>query len=401
MLEGLSKSVKPQDEDDVRFAARLVLEGFCDQELIQAVLSKQRELLQRDKPLTIAQICVKKGWLSRSEAQFMLRENEPPPVLVPGYRIEGLLGHGGMSRVFRAHDEAAGRDVALKILKPNLARNPRALARFRREAELLTRFDHPNIVKGYDFVEHDGLFAFAMELIPGRELLELLDEGGSFQEDAALYVILQTARALTEMYRHAVVHRDVKPGNILVTRDNTVKLCDLGLATGAEGDEETEGLTVGTVEYISPEQALGEAVVDVRSDIYALGVTLYHLVVGEIPFQGEDDQETMGKRFVESLSSHELSGLSPHLHYFIQKMMATDKEIRYQSPEELIENIEEQIEGKKTLGVNPLSALSGDSELDRPFADEDKSEDSRSRHRRNVSFGFRPSAISVGVGVDS
>ena len=285
------------------------------------------------------------------------------------FELGGILGRGGMGVVYRAHDRSSGRPVAIKVaLRPLGAK---ALARFRREAELLMRFAHDNIVKGNALIEHDGLVAFTMELVPGTELLELIDEGGAFQEDAALYVVLQIARALTHMYEHGVVHRDIKPGNILITSDNTVKLCDLGLASG--GDTEAgDGVTVGTVEYISPEQAMGEGGVDVRSDIYALGVTLYHLVVGEIPFSGSDDQETMAKRFVETLSSPKLAHTSPHVHYFIQKMMATEMDMRYQSPSELIDDVEESIRGKKTLTVNPLSQGESALELKRPFAKADK-----------------------------
>ncbi len=358
--------MKAQDADDVRFAARLVMEGMIGQDVVQALIEKQKELVAADRPLTIAQMCVAKGWLTKSEARLLLRLESPPAGLVPGYEILGFLGSGGMSQVYRARSLERDEEVALKVLKPRLARDARAVERFRREAELLCQLEHENIVKGHEFVESDGLVAFSMELVPGEELLALVDEAGPFQEDASLYVILQIARALEALHAEGVVHRDIKPGNILLTRDNTVKLCDLGLATGADGDD--DGTTVGTVEYISPEQARGETEVDVRSDIYALGVTLYHLAVGEIPFQGEDEQETMGKRFFEGLDSSKMGKLSPHLHYFIQKMMARDRELRYQSPAELTSDIEEQIRGKKSLTVNPLSSSAEAFELDRPYS---------------------------------
>ncbi len=381
--------MKPRDEDDMRFAARLVMDGYIDQELMQSVLKTQADLLEKGKEVTIPQICIKKGWLSKREALFLLKPENPPANLIPNYVIESCLGSGGMSQVYRAKSETLGKIVALKVLKPHLARSETALKRFKREAELLMTFEDANIVKGYALEEADGLFAFAMELVPGSELLELIDAHGPMAEDAALYVILQIARALTCMYGHGVVHRDIKPGNILITPDNTIKLCDLGLAS-AEGEEDAEGLTVGTVEYIAPEQALDANQADVRSDIYALGVTLYHLVVGVTPFSGDNEQEIMGKRFFESLSSSNLAHLSPHMHYFVQKMMATDKEIRYQAPNELIEDIEEQIRGKKTLNQNPLSASQGDLELGRPFSAGEKKKESRapvSSKRRSGSRG--------------
>ncbi len=363
--------MKPRDADDMQFAARLVMDGYVDQEVMEAVLKTQAELLERGREVTVAQICVKKGWMSKREALFLLKPDAPPSQLMAGYTIEKTLGRGGMSQVYQARRDADGLVVALKVLKPHLARQERALARFQKEARLLMTFEDQNIVKGYELLEADGLHALAMELVPGCELLQLLEEHGPFEEDAGLYVVLQIARALTCMYRHGVVHRDIKPGNILITPDNTIKLCDLGLASSV-GDEDAEGLTVGTVEYIAPEQALDANQADVRSDIYALGVTLYHLVVGETPFSGDNEQEIMGRRFFESLSSSALSHLSPHMHYFLQKMMATDKEIRYQSPEELIEDIEEQISGKKTLNRNPLSQSSDELDLERPFSRSEK-----------------------------
>ncbi len=363
--------MKPRDEQDIQFAARLVMDGYIDQDLMQSVLKTQAQLLEKGKEITIPQICVKKGWLSKREALFLIDPANPPANLIPGYTIEGVLGAGGMSQVYRAHSADLDRTVALKVLKPHLARNEKALNRFKKETELLIAFEDDNIVKGYALAQADGLYACAMDLIPGCELLELIDKHGPMAEDAALYVILQIARALTYMYKQGVVHRDIKPGNILITENNAIKLCDLGLAS-ADGDVDDEGVTVGTVEYIAPEQALDANQADIRSDIYALGVTLYHLVVGETPFSGDNEQEIMGKRFFETLSSSSLSHLSPHMHYFVQKMMATDKEIRYQSPDELICDIEEQIEGNKTLTQGPASSKEGGLSLDRPFDNQEK-----------------------------
>src|SRR5262249_47004838 len=140
--------------------------------------------------------------------------------------------------------------------------------------------------------------------------------------------------------------------------ENTVKLCDLGFASTAGGSDGESDTTVGTVAYISPEQARGRTDIDIRSDIYSLGVTLYHMVIGELPFQGSDDSEVLAKQILESLSSEELKGrgISDHLHYFIQKMMAKKREIRYADPAALISDISEHIRGKKTLTYNPLAA---------------------------------------------
>ncbi len=387
--------MQPRDPDDLRFAARLVMDGYLDRDSVEKVLESQKSLIAKGRSLTIPQICLKKKWLTRAEIRFLLGEDRPPADLVDGWEIEGLLGTGGMSRVFKARPQTAASPnsrrpesgpCALKVLMPHLSRQKMARERFEREADRLIQFDHENIVKGYEFFEADGLVVLAMEQVPGIELLQLLDEHGAFQEDAALYVVLQIARGLRHMQEQGIVHRDIKPGNVLITRDNTVKICDLGLAVkekGEDGDLDG-GVTAGTVAYISPEQARGETDLDVRSDIYSLGVTLYQLVVGELPFEGDDDYETMAKRFQEALSSPKLARVSPHVHYFIQKMMAMEKAMRYQSPGELIEDIEESIRGKKSLTVNALTAGESSLDLEKPFEESKTSANvPRSRPRRS------------------
>jgi serine/threonine-protein kinase len=190
-----------------------------------------------------------------------------------------------------------------------------------------------------------------MEYIEGRTLLELLDDGQEFDEKAALRVVLEMAAVLEYLATEGVVHRDLKPGNIMLSQDGALKLIDLGFA--AQGDEpaEQDESTVGTVAYISPEQARGGAAGDVRSDIYSLGVTLFHLAVGRLPFDGSDDREVLRMQVMEALSSPELKGrgLSHHLHYFIEKMMAKDVEARYQSWSELEKDIRAQLEGHASL----------------------------------------------------
>lgn len=360
--------MKPRDEKDTRFAARCVIDGILPQDLMQKVLMSQETLLSKGRALTVAQICVKKGWITKSEARLLLAEDSLAPAdLIPGYTIRKLLGAGGMSRVYEANPhDGNGETAALKILEPGCARDERLLQRFQHEGNLLKGLDHENIVGCSGVLESDGLHVLVLENVPGVELLELIESSGAFHEDAACYIVLQTARALTHLHDHGIVHRDIKPGNILLSRDNHVKLCDLGLASGSDGDSAS---TVGTVAYIAPEQAVSAGDVDTRADIYALGVTLYHLVVGELPFTGEDDRETIAKRFEESLSSPKLSHVSPHVHYFIQKMMATDPDIRYQSPLDLIADFEESIEGKNTLTINPQGNGSRDAGQKAPFGD--------------------------------
>jgi len=207
-------------------------------------------------------------------------------------------------------------------------------------------------VEGRGVARSGETYFSRMELVEGRTLLEILDEGNALEEEPALRILLEVSEVLRYLHGEGVVHRDVKPGNIMLSSSGRVKLIDLGFAAEEEdADEAPADTAVGTVAYLSPEQARGGAGADLRSDIYALGVTLFHLVVGRLPFEGSDDRDTLRRQIMESLSSPELKGrrLSPHLHYFVEKMMAKDLEARYQSWEELIGDIQGQLRGKEGL----------------------------------------------------
>jgi len=201
-----------------------------------------------------------------------------------------------------------------------------------------------------------------MEDVDGETLQEKIARGGAFEEDGALYVILQVARALEYLREQGLVHRDIKPGNILVTADNKVKVIDLGFAgtdagpAGADASgaaPESAATVSGTAAYLSPEQAQGRSDLDVRSDIYSLGATLYQMVLGELPFAG-DDAELVQKAVLEGLSAAATKGgrISAPMHYFIEKMMAKDRDIRYQSPHELMADIEDTLAGHKSAAAD-------------------------------------------------
>jgi len=347
----------------VTLAAWLVHRGWADRTAIEACLRACGDA----KSPPFADALVRDGVISRETLEAAriergLAEGELPDFF-PGYRMSGKLGEGGMSWVFGARRLADGRTVALKILRPACASDPGLRGRFLREAKLLKTLRHPNLTEGYEVGRIRGIYFLSMELVEGENLLEALDRGRRFEEEGALFIVLQAARALDYLRGEGVVHGDIKPGNILVTSDEAVKLCDFGLAStdaagavgAAEAAEATGAAdesewTSGTVEYLSPEQARGRVDVDVRSDIYSLGATLYHLVLGKLPFEGSDDREVLAKQILESLSSPEVKRrVSPHMHYFIEKMMAKDREIRYQDPIELVADIESQLEGKRSL----------------------------------------------------
>lgn len=270
---------------------------------------------------------------------------------IPGYEILGKLGSGGTADVFRARDKKTQRVIALKVLRPDIAAQPKQRQGFIQEARLLEKLSHPGLVAGMGVAKSGETYFSRMELIEGKTLLELLEGGHAFDETAALRIVLEVAEVLAYLASQDVIHRDVKPGNIMLSQSGRTKMIDLGFAgnpTEAPADEET---TVGTVQYLSPEQARGGAAADSRGDIYSLGVTLFHLVVGRLPFESSDNREVLRMQVMESLRSPELKGrgFSHHLHYFIEKMMSKNLEARYQSWEELMSDVRAQIQGRDSL----------------------------------------------------
>lgn len=281
---------------------------------------------------------------------------------LPGYRIMGKLGAGGMGIVFRALEIKTNRTVAIKMIFPKTVANPNFFKSFQREAQLLIQFNHPNIIRGYYVTPPEGingLHYLVMEYVDGDSVQELIDGavGASINEELALLIIMQAANALDYLQKNNILHRDIKPDNLLLNKkQGQVKLCDMGFAEPiALGLDKTTSITTsGTIAYMSPEQARGQNA-DIRSDIYSLGATLYHMITGKTPFGSGGNMETMAKQVLADLQSDEIKnkGISPLVLYFIEKMMAKEKEIRYQTPKEVIEDIRSQMEGFKSLEFHP------------------------------------------------
>ena len=200
------------------------------------------------------------------------------------YAVEKTLGGGGMAIVYLAHDEELDRPVAVKVLADNLADDPELRARFVREARVAARLSHPNVVRVYDAGEEDGLPFIVMECVDGDSLAETVRGEGRLDPDRVAELGLQACAGLEHAHRAGLVHRDVKPANLLVTREGTLKIADFGIAHAVEGTRLTAaGTVLGTAAYLSPEQALGEPVT-AASDLYSLGACLYELLAGHPPY---------------------------------------------------------------------------------------------------------------------
>ncbi|HLQ37586.1 MAG TPA: serine/threonine-protein kinase, partial [Planctomycetota bacterium] len=259
------------------------------------------------------------------------------------YEILERVGAGAMGTVFKARHKKLNRIVALKVLRPSLARDERYVDRLRREARIVASLSHPNVVTGFDLGEEGGYHFFVMEFVEGKSLRALLQEWGMFPEAQVLKVGMQVTSALDHAYPRGIIHRDIKPGNVLIDPAGNIKLTDLGLAKGPTDMTITrDGATVGTPQYISPEQARSPADVDVRSDLYSLGATLYHMATGQPPFRGDSMAEVITKVLHDvAPSPRDLNpALSEGLSLVIRKLLAKDVTRRYQTPRELLDDLE-------------------------------------------------------------
>ncbi len=350
---------------EARFFGRLAVKGILQRGDVEQLFDQARAAADAGKPVSLATLALRAGLIDKDRLTHLFRTDAEDVPDIPGHLYERKLGEGGSANVFAVRRRADGARLAVKIMHDTVALDPAEVQAFLEEAKLLQELDHPNVVKGFKSGKLAGRYLSFMECVEGRSLQEAIGEGGAFDEEAALYVVLQVARALEYLRGKGIVHRDIKPGNILyVPETNEVKVIDLGFAVvgGGGGDGTT---TRGTAAYLSPELARGEGDLDVRSDIYALGATLYQLVLGELPFTG-DDEELVQKAVLEGLSAEATKGgrISAHMHYFIEKMMAKDRDIRYQDPQELMADIERQIEGRKSLDFDPADP-GGDEEAQR------------------------------------
>ncbi len=249
-----------------------------------------------------------------------------------GYRIDALLGRGGMGVVYRAHDLALDRDVALKLLSPAVAADASFRERFLRESRLAASLEHPNVVPIHDAGEVDGQLYIAMRLVEGTDLKALLKAEGSLAPARALHIVEQVAGALDAAHARGLVHRDVKPSNVLVAADEHVYLADFGLSRslGEAGSSLGATQSLGTIDYVAPEQIRGEDV-DGRADVYALGCLLQECLTGEPPFRRSTDAAVLFAHLEEKPA-----GL-PGLEQVMTKALAKEPDGRYETCYQLVE----------------------------------------------------------------
>jgi serine/threonine protein kinase len=331
-----------------QFVDSLSSSGLMSRDEIDVLRKRIASMTTVTDGIVLAREFVRLGKLTEFQAGILCSARTQR-LVVGEYVILDALGSGSMGHVFRAEHRRMRRVVAIKVLSATASLSPQAKERFLREARALARLEHPHIVSAYDAGDCDGTHYLVMQYVDGWDLEFQVRERGRLPVDRALDFILQAAEALEYAHSQGVIHRDVKPSNLLVDRAGSIKLLDLGLAlleenVGATGRTVSgrlthEGQALGTADFISPEQADDTRDADHRSDIYSLGCTLYYLLLGESPFQRDTVTNTlMAHRDapIPSLSAGRIAGATPELDAAFARMLAKRPDDRFQSMGEAI-----------------------------------------------------------------
>jgi len=345
--------------DDTQFARLVVERRLCTANEVGLIQTEQKSLAVKGEKIPLQELLIRNGYITHTQVQRLNKAVDDdsmykPAQQIPGFQILGKLGQGAMAVVFKARQLSLDRLVAIKILPKRLSENTEFVDRFYYEGKAAARLNHPNIVQAYDVGESNGYHYFVMEFIDGDTIYDRIDGGRPMTESKAVPIILQCAAALAHAHNQGLIHRDVKPKNIMLTKSGHVKLADMGLARAID-DEATAkneaGRAYGTPYYISPEQIRGEIDIDARADIYALGATFYHMVTGKVPFDGSTPTGVMQKHLREPLvpPDHLNHSLSSGIGEIIEVMMAKPRNDRYRNAEELINDLEAVARGEAPM----------------------------------------------------
>ncbi|MFQ5805742.1 MAG: serine/threonine-protein kinase [Phycisphaerae bacterium] len=322
---------------------------------VREATARQRQFASDGRQRPIGEILIDLGFLTRTQLNRVQGDSDDsggrPAQQLPGYQLQRKIGAGAMAVVYKARQLSLDRTVAVKVLPKRLSRNAEFVERFYREGKAAAALNHNNIVQAIDVGEAGGYHFFVMEYVEGSTVYDELAGETVYEEAEAIPIIRQVAEALYHAHERGIIHRDVKPKNIMLTRGRLVKLADMGLARAASDVEAAmaeAGRAYGTPYYISPEQIRGEVNIDRRADIYSLGATFYHMVTGRVPFEGPTPSAVMHKHLKESLTppDHLNMQLTAGCAATIEKMMAKRRDERYPSCKELLIDLDRLARGE-------------------------------------------------------
>lgn len=335
--------------DDSQVCRLIIERQLVTPEEVRAASDQRKQLVATGHDRPITEILVDLGFLTRTQLQRLHGSNEDsggrPAQQLPGYQILNKCGAGAMAVVYRAKQLSLDRTVAVKVLPKRLSKNAEFVERFYREGRAAAQLNHPNIVQAIDVAEANSYHYFVMEFVEGCTVYDELAEGKVYSESEAIDIITQITRALLHAHERGFIHRDVKPKNIMLTKERVAKLADMGLAreaTDVQAAMAEAGRAYGTPYYIAPEQIRGEVDIDHRADLYSLGATFYHMVTGRVPFEGPTPSAVMHKHLKEPLTppDHLNTSLTSGCGAMIEMLMAKNREDRYPSARELLQDLD-------------------------------------------------------------
>lgn len=345
----------PEGTNVDTLVGRLVIEqGLATEEEVTQALDRVKAFReQQQSHLSLAEVLVDADYVTKRQIARLRQiiEAERSGQKIPGYKILGKLGAGAMATVYKAKQLSLDRTVAIKVLPPKFAGNPQFIERFYAEGRAAAQLNHPNIVQAFDVGRAGDLYFFVMEYVDGRTVYDDIVKHKRFSEAEALDIIIQISEALEHAHSKGLIHRDVKPKNVMIAKEGVAKLADMGLAraiTDKEAAEAEAGKAFGTPYYISPEQIRGEKDIGPPADIYSLGATLYHMVTGTVPFDGKNPSAVMHKHLKAELVApdHVNPKLGAGISEVIEMMMAKHPAKRYRNCADLLLDLRQVRKGE-------------------------------------------------------
>ena len=356
-----SKSGTPSSKkiSDATMIGKLVVDqGLAESADVRKSLDRWQAMGQEVGDDTLIQILIDDGIATSAQLNKIrsLAEQTRSVQQIPGYQLLDKLGSGAMAVVFKAKQLSLDRVVALKVLPKKFMSDPQFVERFYAEGRAAARLNHPNIVQAIDVGQAGEFHYFVMEYVEGYTVFDRITQKGPYDEKEAVQVITQIAEALKHSNAKGLIHRDVKPRNIMITNTGVAKLADMGLARQVDDDEMAameRGKAVGTPYYISPEQIRGLHDVDFRADVYGLGATFYHMLTGRVPFEGANPSAVMHKHLKDELvpPDHIREDLGSGISEIIEMMMVKDREKRYKAWSDVLEDLQSVARGDKPMNA--------------------------------------------------